>query len=58
MKYSNNFDIWKIEIWRYYSGFPKVEQLVKVHPINSVSIDLEKGFEDWNKDMKKNFKNF
>jgi DNA-directed RNA polymerase subunit beta' len=32
-------------------GLPKVEQLLEARPINSVSIHLEKGFEDWNKDM-------
>nr|BDZ75622.1 DNA-directed RNA polymerase subunit beta'' [Timmiella anomala] len=32
-------------------GLPKVEQLLEARPINSVSINLEKGFEDWNKDM-------
>nr|AND48510.1 beta'' subunit of RNA polymerase [Flatbergium sericeum] len=32
-------------------GLPKVEQLLEARPINSVSIDLEKGFEDWNRDM-------
>nr|QFK69584.1 RNA polymerase beta' subunit [Pogonatum inflexum] len=36
-------------------GLPKVEQLLEARPINSVSIDLEKGFEDWNKDMTKFF---
>jgi DNA-directed RNA polymerase subunit beta' len=39
-------------------GFPKVEQLLKACPIDSLSIDLEKGFEDWNRDMTKKFKNF
>jgi DNA-directed RNA polymerase subunit beta' len=32
-------------------GLPKVEQLLEARPINSISIHLEKGFEDWNKDM-------
>nr|QTT78441.1 RNA polymerase beta'' subunit [Andreaea rupestris var. fauriei] len=32
-------------------GLPKVEQLLEARPINPVSINLEKGFEDWNKDM-------
>ena len=32
-------------------GLPKVEQLLEARPINSVFINLEKGFEDWNKDM-------
>ena len=32
-------------------GLPKVEQLLEARLINSVSIHLEKGFEDWNKDM-------
>nr|YP_009682228.1 RNA polymerase beta' subunit [Fissidens nobilis]QDQ38640.1 RNA polymerase beta' subunit [Fissidens nobilis] len=32
-------------------GLPKVEQLLEARPINSVSIHLEKGFDDWNKDM-------
>nr|YP_009732760.1 RNA polymerase beta'' subunit [Buxbaumia aphylla]QHU77102.1 RNA polymerase beta'' subunit [Buxbaumia aphylla] len=32
-------------------GLPKVEQLLEARPTNSVSINLEKGFEDWNKDM-------
>jgi DNA-directed RNA polymerase subunit beta' len=36
-------------------GLPKVEQLLEARPINSVSINLEKGFEDWNKDMTKFF---
>nr|QYB18646.1 RNA polymerase beta'' subunit [Conocephalum conicum]QYB18733.1 RNA polymerase beta'' subunit [Conocephalum conicum] len=34
-------------------GLPKVEQLLEARPINSVSINLEKGFEDWNTDMTK-----
>jgi DNA-directed RNA polymerase subunit beta' len=38
-------------------GLPKVEQLLKAHPINSILIDLEKGFEDWNRDMTKKFIN-
>jgi DNA-directed RNA polymerase subunit beta' len=38
-------------------GLPKVEQLLQAHPINSISIDLEKGFEDWNRDMTKKFRN-
>nr|YP_009912492.1 RNA polymerase beta'' subunit [Bartramia pomiformis]QLJ53774.1 RNA polymerase beta'' subunit [Bartramia pomiformis] len=32
-------------------GLPKVEQLLEARPINSVFINLEKGFEDRNKDM-------
>nr|YP_009922644.1 RNA polymerase beta'' subunit [Wiesnerella denudata]QNA49806.1 RNA polymerase beta'' subunit [Wiesnerella denudata] len=32
-------------------GLPKVEQLLEARPINSVSINLENGFEDWNTDM-------
>ena len=32
-------------------GLPKVEQLLEARPINSIFIHLEKGFEDWNKDM-------
>jgi DNA-directed RNA polymerase subunit beta' len=32
-------------------GLPKIEQLLEARPINSVSIHLEKGFEDWNRDM-------
>jgi len=36
-------------------GLPKVEQLLEARPINSISINLEKGFEDWNKDMTKFF---
>lgn len=32
-------------------GLPKVEQLLEARPINSVFINLEKGFEDWNRDM-------
>ncbi|KAG6540706.1 hypothetical protein Mapa_017842 [Marchantia paleacea] len=32
-------------------GLPKVEQLLEARPINSVSINLENGFEDWNNDM-------
>jgi len=38
-------------------GLPKVEQLLEARPINSVSIHLEKGFEDWNKDMTSFFGN-
>nr|AND48347.1 beta'' subunit of RNA polymerase [Eosphagnum rigescens] len=38
-------------------GLPKVEQLLEARPINSVSIDLEKGFEDWNRDMTNFFGN-
>jgi DNA-directed RNA polymerase subunit beta' len=38
-------------------GLPKVEQLLEARPINSVLIDLEKGFEDWNRDMTNFFKN-
>jgi DNA-directed RNA polymerase subunit beta' len=38
-------------------GLSKVEQLLQAHPINSVSIDLEKGFEDWNRDMINFFRN-
>nr|YP_009668208.1 RNA polymerase beta' subunit [Bazzania praerupta]QCW58984.1 RNA polymerase beta' subunit [Bazzania praerupta] len=34
-------------------GLPKVEQLLEARPINSVSINLENSFEDWNNDMKK-----
>nr|YP_009668541.1 RNA polymerase beta' subunit [Haplomitrium blumei]QCW59317.1 RNA polymerase beta' subunit [Haplomitrium blumei] len=34
-------------------GLPKVEQLLEARPINSVSIDLENGFVDWNTDMTK-----
>nr|QWW93171.1 RNA polymerase beta'' subunit [Lunularia cruciata] len=34
-------------------GLPKVEQLLEARPINSVSINLENGFEDWNNDMTK-----
>nr|QYB18383.1 RNA polymerase beta'' subunit [Riccia fluitans]WKW95008.1 RNA polymerase beta'' subunit [Riccia fluitans] len=34
-------------------GLPKVEQLLEARPINSVSINLENGFEDWNTDMTK-----
>lgn len=32
-------------------GLPKIEQLLEARPINSVFVHLEKGFEDWNKDM-------
>nr|YP_010917740.1 RNA polymerase subunit beta'' [Encalypta ciliata]UVG41326.1 RNA polymerase subunit beta'' [Encalypta ciliata] len=32
-------------------GLPKVEQLLEARLTNSVSINLEKGFGDWNKDM-------
>nr|YP_010189111.1 RNA polymerase beta'' subunit [Ulota hutchinsiae]QZJ48063.1 RNA polymerase beta'' subunit [Ulota hutchinsiae] len=32
-------------------GLPKVEQLLEARPINSVFINLETGFEEWNKDM-------
>jgi DNA-directed RNA polymerase subunit beta' len=38
-------------------GLPKVEQLLEARPINSISIDLEKGFEDWNRDMTNFFGN-
>ncbi len=38
-------------------GPPKVEQLLEACPINSISIDLEKGFEDWNRDMTNFFGN-
>jgi DNA-directed RNA polymerase subunit beta' len=38
-------------------GLPKVEQLLEARPINSVFINLEKGFEDWNKDMTNFFGN-
>ncbi|BDD77239.1 RNA polymerase beta'' subunit (chloroplast) [Marchantia polymorpha subsp. ruderalis] len=34
-------------------GLPKVEQLLEARPINSVSINLINGFEDWNNDMTK-----
>nr|YP_010704939.1 RNA polymerase beta'' subunit [Porella grandiloba]WCQ78475.1 RNA polymerase beta'' subunit [Porella grandiloba] len=34
-------------------GLPKVEQLLEARPVNSVSINLENSFEDWNNDMKK-----
>ncbi|KAG6540652.1 hypothetical protein Mapa_017984 [Marchantia paleacea] len=34
-------------------GLPKVEQLLEARPVNSVSINLENGFEDWNNDMTK-----
>jgi DNA-directed RNA polymerase subunit beta' len=34
-------------------GLPKVEQLLEARPVNLVSINLEKSFEDWNNDMKK-----
>nr|YP_010194377.1 RNA polymerase beta'' subunit [Pallavicinia lyellii]QZZ24653.1 RNA polymerase beta'' subunit [Pallavicinia lyellii] len=33
-------------------GLPKVEQLLEARSVNSVSINLENGFEDWNSDMK------
>eukprot|EP00850_Spirogloea_muscicola_P023829 SM000392S14718 [mRNA] locus=s392:4847:14461:+ [translate_table: standard] len=32
-------------------GLPKVEQLLEARPINTVSINLEDGFENWNKDI-------
>nr|QWW92418.1 RNA polymerase beta'' subunit [Lopholejeunea zollingeri] len=34
-------------------GLPKVEQLLEARSINSVSINLENSFDDWNNDMKK-----
>nr|QHD46863.1 RNA polymerase beta'' subunit [Anthoceros agrestis] len=34
-------------------GLPKVEQLLEARPINSTSINLENGFENWNRDMTK-----
>nr|YP_010881412.1 RNA polymerase beta'' subunit [Pellia epiphylla]WIA67365.1 RNA polymerase beta'' subunit [Pellia epiphylla var. borealis]WIA67450.1 RNA polymerase beta'' subunit [Pellia epiphylla var. borealis]WIA67888.1 RNA polymerase beta'' subunit [Pellia epiphylla]WIA67973.1 RNA polymerase beta'' subunit [Pellia epiphylla]WIA68059.1 RNA polymerase beta'' subunit [Pellia epiphylla] len=34
-------------------GLPKVEQLLEARSINSVSIDLDNGFENWSSDMKK-----
>nr|QWW92011.1 RNA polymerase beta'' subunit [Lejeunea sp. 17-8794] len=34
-------------------GLPKVEQLLEARSINSVSINLESSFNDWNNDMKK-----
>jgi DNA-directed RNA polymerase subunit beta' len=34
-------------------GLPKVEQLLEARPVNLVSINLEKNFEDWNNDMTK-----
>nr|BDD17414.1 RNA polymerase beta'' subunit [Takakia lepidozioides] len=36
-------------------GLPKVEQLLEARPINSISINLERGFEDWNRDVTKFF---
>nr|UCU09293.1 RNA polymerase beta'' subunit [Cycas media subsp. media] len=32
-------------------GLPKVEQLSEARSINSISMNLEKSFEDWNRDM-------
>jgi hypothetical protein len=32
-------------------SLPRVEQLLKARLINSILINLEKGFEDWNRDM-------
>nr|YP_009667960.1 RNA polymerase beta' subunit [Jubula hutchinsiae]QCW58736.1 RNA polymerase beta' subunit [Jubula hutchinsiae] len=34
-------------------GLPKVEQLLEARSVNSVSINLEDSFENWNNDMKK-----
>nr|YP_010892609.1 RNA polymerase beta'' subunit [Pleurozia subinflata]URH13426.1 RNA polymerase beta'' subunit [Pleurozia subinflata] len=34
-------------------GLPKVEQLLEARSVNSVSINLENSFGDWNNDMKK-----
>nr|YP_009667552.1 RNA polymerase beta' subunit [Cheilolejeunea xanthocarpa]QCW58328.1 RNA polymerase beta' subunit [Cheilolejeunea xanthocarpa] len=39
-------------------GLPKVEQLLEARSINSVSINLENSFDDWNNDMKKFIGNF
>lgn len=33
-------------------GLPRVEQLLEARSINSISINLDNGFEDWNSDMK------
>ena len=34
-------------------GLPKVEQLLEARSVNSVSMDLDNGFKDWNSDMKR-----
>lgn len=34
-------------------GLPKVEQLLEARSVNSVSMDLDNGFKDWNNDMKR-----
>uniref|UniRef100_A0AB39U331 DNA-directed RNA polymerase subunit beta'' n=1 Tax=Ophioglossum hongii TaxID=3238578 RepID=A0AB39U331_9MONI len=39
-------------------GLPKVEQLLEARPTNSVSRDLERGFEDWNKGITRLIGNF